>query len=180
MLALTLPRARLSALSQLLSVLLFAMLTALSARFTVTLPFTPVPLTLQVLVVVLSGLVLGPWGGFAAQALVWQAILLGAPLTAYGLSGPLALVSPTAGYLVAFPFAAGLAGWIGQRPGGLVLARRLLGSAAALLLIYALGTAWLATYVGMRHAVALGIAPFVLADTMKILVASGIATLVRR
>lgn len=68
-------------------VLLFAVAMALSARVSVPVPFSPVPLTLQVLVVVLSGLVLGAGGGFAAQFLYVQAILLGAPVTATGLSG---------------------------------------------------------------------------------------------
>ncbi len=180
MFALTLPRVRSTVLPKVIGVALFAVLTAISARLTVLLPFTPVPLTLQVMVVVLSGLMLGPWGGFAAQALVLQAILLGAPLTASGLSGVAALVSPTAGYLVAFPFAAALAGWVAHRPGGRGLVRHLLAGGDALALIYALGTAWLATYVGARNAWALGAAPFALADAMKIMVAAGATSLRRK
>lgn len=111
----TLRRARVSAWPRVVRLLLFAVATAVSARVSVPLPFSPVPLTLQVLVVVLSGFLLGARDGVIAQCLYLQAILLGAPVTAAGLGGPAALVSPTAGYLWAFPAAAGLAGWLSHR-----------------------------------------------------------------
>ncbi|OUC06212.1 hypothetical protein RY27_22450, partial [Litorilinea aerophila] len=60
----------------------FALLTATTARITIPLPFTPVPITLQVLAVLLSGLVLGARGGAASQLLSLGAILAGAPLSA--------------------------------------------------------------------------------------------------
>lgn len=149
----------------------FAALTAASARVSVPLPFTPVPLTLQVLTVILSGLVLGGVGGLASQVLVLQAILLGAPLTAQGLAGPAAFASPTAGYLIAFPLAAGLAGWLSTR-GGARVAWRAAGGAAALVVIYALGAAWLSGLVGgIEAAWRLGVAPFLLADALKVTIA---------
>jgi len=160
-------------------VLLFAALTAVSARVSVPLPFTPVPLSLQVLAVVLSGLVLGAAGGAVSQLLVLQAILLGAPLTAYGLAGPAAFTSPTAGYLVAFPLAAGLAGWFSQRTSVRLLGR-IAGGVGALVVIYALGAAWLAGYVGgMAEAFRLGVAPFVLVDALKVAIAVSVLS-VRR
>ncbi len=173
------PRVRWSTWTQVLGVLLFAVLTAISARITVVLPLTPVPLTLQVLTVVLSGLVLGARGGLFAQMLVLQAILLGAPLTAHGLSGVAAFVSPTAGYLVAFPLAAAAAGWVSDRS-GVALWRCVLGGLAAVGVIYALGTAWLSVFVGLRSAWSLGAAPFVVADVMKVLVAAGVAAVTRK
>ncbi len=179
MLTLSLPRVTPSTWAKAAGVLLFATITALSARFTVVLPFTPVPLTLQVLAVVLGGLVLGARGGFLAQALYLQAILLGAPLTAYGLGGPAALLSPTAGYLLAFPIAAA-AGWIAERSTARGRARLALGGLAALAVIYALGTAWLSVSVGIGNAWALGVAPFLAADAMKVIIAGGAVSLARR
>ncbi|NLX36504.1 MAG: biotin transporter BioY, partial [Chloroflexi bacterium] len=98
-----------------LSIALFAGATAVSARINVLTPLSPVPLTLQVLVVLLSGLLLGPRDGLLAQLAYLQAVLLGAPATASGLIGPAAFVGPSAGYLLAFPAAAFVAGWLAQR-----------------------------------------------------------------
>lgn len=171
--ALVLQRKHTATWVRVLAVLLFTAATALSARISVVLPFSPVPLTLQVLVVVLSGLVLGPVGGLAAQGLYLQAILLGAPWTAAGLAGPAAFLGPTAGYLLAFPVAAGLAGWIARRSGVHPVFWRMAGSLAALATIYLLGLAWLSHFVGgPANAWRLGVAPFIGADLLKLVLAN--------
>ena len=173
--SLTLRRDRTSILIRALSVLLFGVLTALSARVSVPLPFTPVPLTLQVLAVILSGLVLGARGGFFAQVVYLQAILLGAPLTAAGLGGPAAFLAPSAGYLWAFPFAAALAGWLAQGQTGRPWLRRGLGGLGALAVIYLLGMVWLSGFVGgLAAAWRLGVAPFLGADALKLVIAIGV------
>ena len=172
--ATTLRRTNLSIWVRVLGTLLFAAATALSARISIYLPFSPVPLTLQVLVVVLSGFVLGTRDAMIAQVLYLQAILLGAPLTASGIVGPMAFVSPTAGYLLAFPIAAAVAGWISHRSTSLKALWRGVGGMAALLVIYALGTAWLRGFVGSwSNAVTLGVLPFVGADMLKVFIAAG-------
>ena len=156
-----------------LGALLIAVLTAISARISVPLPFTPVPLTLQVLVVVLSGLVLGPWAGLVSQVLYLQAVLLGLSVTSMGLAGPGAFAAPTAGYLIAFPLASAVAGAIAHRWASRAALRRALASVAALAVIYALGTAWLSTYVGsLATAWALGVVPFLLPDALKLVIAN--------
>ncbi len=161
-----------------IGILLFAVATAVSARLSALVPNSPVPLTMQVLVVVLSGLVLGPRDGFLAQAVYLQAILAGAPLTAAGLGGPLAFAAPTAGYLISFPLAALVAGWLGQRAQAGAWLWRALGSMAALIVIYSLGTAWLAGYVGgLSNAWALGAVPFIGADLLKILIVTAALSL---
>lgn len=171
--SLTWRRINLTTWAKVIAVLLFAVATALSARVAVPLPFTPVPLTLQVLVVVLSGFLLGARAGFVSQALYLQAILLGAPLTAAGLAGPAAFTSPTAGYLVAFPFAAALAGWLSHRSTSLKPVWRGLGGLAALVVIYAFGMTWLSGFVGsLGRAWTAGVAPFVAADMFKVLIAT--------
>lgn len=173
--SLVLERVKVSAWVRIVSVLSFTLATALSARVNLPLPFTPVPLTLQVLAVVLSGLVLGPWGGLIAQLLYLQAILLGAPWTASALSGPMAFLSPTAGYLLAFPLAAAAAGWLSHRATSLRPLWRMLGGIAALAVIYILGTAWLSRFVGgLQRAWTLGVVPFIGADALKVTIAVAI------
>lgn len=85
-----------------LRILACTALTAISARFAVHLPFTPVPVTGQVAAVLFSGLVLGARGAFSAQGLYLLAGLAGAPVFAFGAGGAYYLFSPsgTGGYLL--------------------------------------------------------------------------------
>jgi biotin transport system substrate-specific component len=179
--ALTLNRLHESSWARVLAALVFAVATAVSARISVLLPFSPVPLTLQVLVVVLSGYVLGAWGGLLAQGLYLQAILLGAPLAATGLGGPAAFVSPTAGYLIAFPMAAFAAGWVSQRGRRFQTLWRGAGGMVAVALIYACGMVWLSGFVGgLGPAWALGVTPFAAADALKVVIAAAALSLRNR
>lgn len=178
--SLTLGRTRTATWLKALGVLLFAAATALSAQIRIFLPFSPVPLTFQVLLVIASGLVLGARGGLLAQLLYLQAILWGAPLTAAGVGGPAAFVSPTAGYLLAFPAAAALAGWIGTGDKPFATLRRLMAGCAALAVIYLCGMVWLSGFVGgMANAWKMGVAPFALADALKIAVITAMLALRR-
>ena len=163
--------ARLTAIG---GVALFAAFTALAARVTIPLPFTPVPVTLQVMAVLLAGLVLGPMGGAVSQLAYLAAVAAGLPLDARGL-GPAALLGPTAGYLLGFAPAASVTGWLarrlwGTRVGGFVAAL------AGVAVIYACGLAWLMPFAGSLGAAwELGAAPFILIDLGKALVAAAVA-----
>lgn len=174
----TLSRANTSLRVRIITVALFTVATAISARLNAWLPNSPVPLTLQVLMVVLSGFVLGARDGFIAQLLYLQAILLGAPLTAAGLGGPAAFVGPTAGYLIAFPFAAWIAGLLSHRMAKHAWAWRAMGGLAALGVIYGLGMVWLAGFVGgLGNAWKVGVLPFVGADLLKVAIATAALSL---
>lgn len=163
--------------ARIIGVLLFAVATAIGARLSALVPNSPVPLTMQVLVVVLSGLVLGPRDGLLAQMVYLQAILVGAPLSAAGLGGPMVFVGPTAGYLVSFPLASYVAGWFGQRAQASWLWRAV-GGLAALAVIYGLGMVWLAGHVGgLDNAFRLGVLPFVGADLLKVTIATAALSL---
>ena len=92
---------------------MFAALTAASAQ--IAIPIGPVPFTLQVLAVILTGFLLGPYLGFWAQLIYLLVGALGLPVFA-GLRGGMAhLYGPTGGYLVAFPISALVVGWVSQR-----------------------------------------------------------------
>src|SRR5215468_6134616 len=89
---------------------------ALCARVTLPLPFTPVPLTLQNFGVLMVGLCLGSRRGFAALALYLAEGLMGLPVfNPAGPGGIAQLLGPTGGYLLAYPFVAGIAGWLFER-----------------------------------------------------------------
>jgi biotin transport system substrate-specific component len=179
--SLVLRRTNVSSWLKVLGVLLFAVATAVSARLSVLLPFSPVPLTFQVLVVVLSGFALGARGGFLAQMLYLQAILLGAPLSASGLGGPAAFLTPSAGYLIAFPVSATLAGWLSHRSEAHRVLWRALGGMAAVAAIYLGGMLWLSGIVGgLKAAWTMGVLPFIGVDALKVIVATAAFSIKRR
>jgi biotin transport system substrate-specific component len=165
------PRAILSsrALTRIAAVGAFAALSAVSARATINLPFTPVPVTLQVLVVLLAGLILGPRDGALSQLAYLAAITAGLPLDARML-GPAVWATPTAGYLLGFVAGAYAAGWVAERARGLLPGAELLAGAAGILALYAVGAAWLTVFFlhgNITAGFAAGIAPFILIDSLK-------------
>ncbi len=94
----------------------FAALVGVGAFISIPLPFTPIPIGLQTLFVLLTGLVLGPLWGASAIVLYLLVGLLGLPVFAAGTGGPAHLAGPTGGYLLGFLPAAVVAGLI-ARPG---------------------------------------------------------------
>src|SRR5688572_6888546 len=100
------------------AVVFVSVLTAAAAQVSVPLPFTPVPLTLQPMVVLLGGAALGPRLGLSSQVLYLLAGIAGLPVFAASATlppGPLRLIGPTGGYLMSYPLAAFLTGWLAQR-----------------------------------------------------------------
>lgn len=149
-----------------LGVAAFALATALSAQVALPVPGTPVPFTFQPLLVLLAGALLGSRLGAASQIAYLAAGAAGLPVFAAG-GGIAYLLGPTGGYLMAYPAAAFLAG---MAAGGGVW--RTLGALlAGLAAIYAGGLAWLAAVGNVTTAVTLGLAPFILADLVKVLLA---------
>lgn len=160
---------------QVASIVSFAAITALTARITIPLPFTPVPITLQTLAVVLAGLVLGARGGAAAQLTYLGLVAIGLPLDARGL-GAAAFFGPTAGYLVGFVPAAFVAGWLADRFSARTWWGNFVAALAGMLAIYLVGASWLAVVLGSwQNAWLGGVAPFILLDLGKAAVAAAVA-----
>lgn len=147
----------------------FVTATALGAYVAVPLPWTPVPMTLQPLFVLLAGALLGARWGAAAMGAYVVLGALGAPVFSAGRGGILHLLGPTGGYLAAFPAAAWVVGRLagGSGAGLLRLAGALLAGLGAL---YAGGLAQLAvlTGAGPRELLALGVVPFLAGDLVKV------------
>jgi biotin transport system substrate-specific component len=162
------------ALRMALLALLGSILLTISAKIQV--PFYPVPMTLQTAIVFLIGIAYGPGLGAAtvllylAQGAMGMPVFQGTPERGIGLAY---MAGPTGGYLLGFVLAAGITGWAaGRLPrwpaiGGAVL--------LATLVVYLLGAGWLATMVGLDKAWALGVAPFLLGDLVKLLLVTALA-----
>ena len=141
---------------------------ALTASSWLNVPMIPVPMTLQTLAVMLVGALYG-WRLGVLTILVWLALgALGLPVLAGGTGGIARFLGPTGGYLLAFPFAGALTGWLAERGWN---GERMALAFAAMLIAHALclllGGAWLATTLGMQKAVAVGVVPFVPGAVVK-------------
>lgn len=168
----TAPRTR-QALGAACGIAGFALLTALLAQVRVPVPGTPVPMTLQTLAVLLSGMALGPWMGAGSQLLYLAAGAAGFPVFAGGQTGADHLWAATGGYLVAFLPAAALAGSIARTVRGRWFAP-MLAAAAGTALIFGGGIAWLWWLSGdLGVALQLGLYPFWVGALLKWALAAG-------
>ena len=159
----------------------FALLTAALAQVRIPLGFTPVPVTGQTLAVLLAGASLGAWRGASSQLLYWLLGMVGLPFYSNATSGWSVATGPTMGYLVGFIVAAAVVGRLAEHHQD----RKVLTSIAAMTLgsviIYAFGATWLAIDLGIplatgeTNAIALGVAPFLVGDVIKMCIA-GAAT----
>ena len=159
--------------------------TALMAAFIaigafVAIPVGPVPIVMQNLFVLLAGLLLGPRWGAASVGLYLLAGACGLPVFAGATGGLGRLVGPTGGYLFSYLPAVVLVGAVSDAGRGRLLID-LAGLAAASLVIYAIGVPWLKWVTAMpwSKAIALGMIPFILGDSLKIAAALSIARAVR-
>ena len=150
-----------------------SVLMTVSAKLTV--PFWPVPLSMQTFAALLIGAAYG-WrlGGITVLAYLAQGAM-GVPVFAGAGAGLPYLLGPTGGYLLGFIMAAMAVGWLAERGWD----RRVLTTLAAMvignLVIYALGVGWLTTIVGsVERAFALGLLPFLLGDALKIALATAL------
>ncbi|MGH7663025.1 MAG: biotin transporter BioY [Gemmatimonadaceae bacterium] len=153
----------------------FALALAAASQVAIPLPFTPVPITLQPLVVVLAGFWLGPAAGAASMVLYLIAGAAGLPVFApMGAPGAARLVGPTGGYLIAYPAAAFVAGWLIARARTFPL--RLVAASAGILVLYIGGLSQLALITGdIERAAVLGVLPFLALDAVKAVVAALLA-----
>jgi biotin transport system substrate-specific component len=158
------------ALKALLVVLGVALLT-LAAK--VQVPFWPVPMTLQTMVVLLIG---ATYGARLAGITLGSYLAIGAVgLPVFASGGGIAyMFGPTGGYLLGFLVAAVLLGYLADRGMGRNFLSALLLFAIGEVVIFAFGIAWLATLIGVDRAIAGGLVPFIPAEILKVALASAI------
>ena len=164
------------------AVLLVTALTAIAAQISVPLPFTPVPFTLQPMVVLLGGAALGARLGMASQVLYLALGIAGFPVFAASAvlpQGALRLLGPTGGYLMSYPFAAFVAGALAERGFDRRYLTSVLAMAAGLAVVFTFGVLWLAWFArpvqsGLAAALRTGLYPVLPADIIKICIAAAI------
>jgi biotin transport system substrate-specific component len=128
--------------SQIFWILSFSLLTLIGAQ--VAIPVNPVPFTLQTMIVLLAGALLGPKNGAYSQLIYIAAGAIGLPVFAGGTLGVGILLGPTGGYLLAFPLGAFLTGYLIQKYKSYIGV--ILSMVAGNLLIIFTGTLFLFTF----------------------------------
>ncbi len=158
--------------SQIFWILSFSLLTLIGAQ--VAIPVNPVPFTLQTMIVLLAGALLGPKNGAYSQLIYIAAGAIGLPVFAGGTLGVGILLGPTGGYLLAFPLGAFLTGYLIQKYKSYIGV--ILSMVAGNLLIIFTGTLFLFTFYlqDLEKAVLAGAAIFTFWMALKIFIAANI------
>jgi biotin transport system substrate-specific component len=148
------------------------LLLVLCARIIIPLPWTPVPITGQTFGVLFVAVLLGSRRGAAVMGLYLVEGLAGLPVFApIGLPGIIHFFGPTAGYLLSYPLAAFVTGWLVERGAGQKFLSLLGALIAGEIVIFAFGWTWLAApmHFGWSNAFIAGVAPFLPGDSLKTL-----------
>lgn len=147
-----------------------ALLTALCSQ--IEIPLQPVPITGQTFGVLLVGALLGTRRGAASMLAYVGMGAVGLPVFAGGAAGVSRLAGPTAGYLVGFAVAAALVGFLSRHGWDRHVVTTALAMGLGTLTIYLFGVAWLSRFVGWSQVLATGVAPFLIGDAVKLVLAA--------
>ena len=147
---------------------LFASITAILAQISIPIPFTTVPLTMQVFAVMLCGTLLGPRLGSISQMIYILLGAIGMPVFAQMSGGISAIVGPTGGFILSFPIVTLVVGYFSYKYNTIQLTT--IGMLIGLVLSYLIGTLQFALMmnVSMIEGLALCVIPFIVVDLIKI------------
>ena len=165
-------------------IVFFAALTTAGAH--IAFPIGPIPISMQNLFILLSGLVLGPVMGSAAVILYLLAGVLNLPVFALGGGGISRFTGPAGGYFIGYLLAAFTAGLIAGRPkadeSAKISQRIIIAEIAGLLISYVPGLFWLKIRMNLDWAKTFqtGLIPFIIGDPIKGIAAVFIAPRLRR
>ena len=168
------------------SMILVALFASITAVFSIIpgipLPFSPVPITLQVFAVLLSGALLGAKLGALSQVVYLLLGIIGLPVFSGGTAGLSVLVGATGGYLIGFPIAAFVFGTFITRKTSPFWINALIAVILSLAIIYIPGTLWLGHILSLSlsKAFTIGSLPYIPLDLVKAVLVLLLATPVRK
>lgn len=143
----------------------FAVLTGISSGLKIEIG--PVPVTMQTLIVLLSGSLLGSKKGTMSQITYLMAGLIGLPWFSRG-GGIIYIMSPTFGYILGFVISAYLIGSLLEKGWDKNIKKSILAIIIANFAIYIPGLLWLAKFVELSKILIIGLYPFIIGDILKI------------
>lgn len=146
----------------------------------ISLPLQPVPLSLATFVLYLMAYLLTPKQSLIAVGLYLLLGIVGLPVFSGYQGGISRLAAPGGGYLLGYLFLVGISGWFLARYSTLLL--QFLGMFLATLVMYGIGTVWLAytTGISFRAALPAGMFVFFPLDLVKLILALSIGRILRR
>ena len=146
---------------------------ALTVSAHVKIPFYPVPVTMQTLIVLLIGMSYGPRLAAVTIAAYLAQGAMGMPVFAGG-AGLLYMAGPTGGYLAGFLVSAVVLGFLAERGWGKTVLSTAVAMAIGTAIIYTLGVGWLSNLIGLDKAFQFGLLPFLYGDALKLVIAAGL------
>lgn len=146
-----------------------SLLLGLFAHVAIHLPFTPVPIATQGTIALLLSVLLGSKRAPLAVAAFLGQGAMGLPVFANATAGLAVLTGPTAGYLWGYFVAAYVVGKLTELWQERSVTKAFLAMAVGNAMIFALGAAWLSTFVGLSNAFWLGVVPFLIGDLVKLI-----------
>ncbi|PRY97607.1 biotin transport system substrate-specific component [Jezberella montanilacus] len=182
---------KLKSIDLVLIALMTALLIVLSLVAPIPIGVIPVPVTLQLLGVMLVGLILGPLRAALVVLLYVSMALVGIPVLPGGRAGLAVLTGPTGGFLLGMIPGASVVGWLGYQSeavkwrarssGGQIARGVLAGVAGGVVVVYALGVPWMIWVTGLTPIKAMvAVAIFIPIDIVKAVIASVLAYQVKR
>ncbi len=169
-------------LSKLTMSALFTALTAVLAQFAIPLPFSPVPLTGQVMGILLAGNILGKRAGLLSVTAYLLLGAAGAPVFSLARGGVHMLTGPSGGYLWGFLPAVYIVGLLTEKTGRSSLVNNAVFMLAALIIIYFCGALQLGLIMGYSpyQALIVGVVPFIPLDLFKVFLAANLSLQLKR
>ncbi|HHS82703.1 MAG TPA: biotin transporter BioY [Devosia sp.] len=149
----------------------------------ISVPFIPVPMTMQTLAVMVLASTYGFRLGLAAALLYVLEGALGLPVFATSPERGIGLaymMGPTGGYIVGFVLAVGFVGWFAERGADRSFIRSFVIMSLGSAIVLGLGFAWLSRYLGVPMAFTSGVLPFVVGDLFKIAIAALLVPMIGR
>lgn len=168
-------------IQEMVKIALFTSLIAALGFVSIPLPFSPVPITGQTLGIILAGLLLTPQGAGSAVALWAFMGTIGLPVFSGGRAGYQVLMGPSGGYILGFLACAVFIAFLrGKQPN--LVRYALVSAIGSTVIIYAFGVLGLMLIVKLPLAAAFanGVLPFLIGDTLKLIIAVATALQLKR
>lgn len=144
--------------------ILCSLVVSIASRLVVFLPFSPIPLVLQVQLCLFFAAIYGAREGFIIVVLFLLQGILGAPVFAGGLGGIIPILGPSGGYLIGYALGAFCTGKMVERDNQCTMLAMILGN----VVVYIMGILHLSHFISMKQACLLGVLPYIPLDLLKI------------
>lgn len=157
---------------------IFASITSILSQISIPIPFTTVPLTMQIFSVALTGMVLGSKRGFVSIVIYLILGAIGMPVFTQMRGGIGVLIGPTGGFLLGCPLMAFIVGLVSEKSSSRV--KIILSMVGGLTVTYITGSIMfsLVTKSSLYQSVLVCVLPFVLVDTIKLILAVGVGEII--